>query len=138
MYKWRTQHEENYKHIKIVVRVLEVSSPLSVYSFWYYPFNIFSPFFPSDLWITIKNVICESTITIKNVLKCLWRSSLPCKVARSRAVIFLKRNSSTGILLNFLVPTVEQLPHRQTFFKMLIFLENILVESSLTAMTHII
>ena len=44
-------------------------------------------------------IICHSTI--KSVGKCLWRSSLSSKVARSRTVISLKKNSFTGILWSF-------------------------------------
>ena len=70
-------------------------------------------------------IIYHSTIVLKNFGKWLWSIPLFGKVAGSGNVNSLKGNSSTGISLNFLVTTVEQLYDSRTtvedaFFKTLI------------------
>ena len=59
MYKWRRLHEENYKHMKIVVGILEVSCPL----------HILFPLFG----IPLLMYFCHSSQVICKILR-LWHS----------------------------------------------------------------
>ena len=61
IYKWRRLHEENYKHMKIVVGILEVSSSFIFYSLFGIPLLIY---------------FCHSSQVICKILRLWYRDPL--------------------------------------------------------------
>ena len=103
------------------------------------PFQVICEIISDPLWYSNPHY------TVIIYILQLWLKSLgnDCKgvalfAKGSRAVISLKKNSSTGTLLNLFVTIVEQLLCRYAFFKKLTFLEHILVASSVIAQYVII
>ena len=91
--------------------------------------------------IPLLTYFCQSDQAISEILRqgqytiVIYHSTT---VAGFRTIILLKWNSSTGIFLNFLIKSAEQLLCKENFFKWLLFLEHPLVTTCYCCSTLLI
>ena len=121
----------NTYHMKKVIVIRVVSSPS-----YFIPFSCISLLihschssqttFENSKQSHCTNIICHSTILIKNFEEWLWNSSLFANIAACWTIFYLNLTPSKQFL-NFLITSSEQPTMQKSFSKMIIFWEHLFV-----------